>query len=437
MGFLDISSWFRRNQDSLVYEKTLDGSDWYYVSDKDAYSQSKTNLAYALDHPILTPALLFTSNLFAQARFKVINSKTGEEKVNHPITQLLNDPNYYQSRIDFLESLQFLKIAQGKAVIWTKRIIGMDEIDSLYLLRADLITYPKEDWISPMVLQRSRSSIENQSIIYDKDGLNLKIKFRDLIFLFDLPNVANHKNLFETKSRIDGLEQTLKNVYDCLIAKNIILKTNGKEMLSGDSNTGFPFGGAEQEEARQKFQDMYGLGIGRSRLFMTKAKVIHKNLNVPVRDLGFDESIKTDGNIIYTALHIPKDILSLEAKKTTYNNFKESMTSYIQNDIQAMANDVAESFKHLLDTNEELVGSYEHLPIMQFIEIERYQAILGRATALNALLRTGIPEEDALEMVGLPKNMKLNERQDLEQQQAGQQTTETSSDGDGEEGEDD
>ena len=435
MGFLDISSWFRQNQDSLVYEKDAAGTDHYYISDKGTWSQSKKNLAYALDHPILTPALLFTSNLFAQARFKVINSTTGEEKVNHQITQLLNNPNYYQSRIDFLESLQFLKISQGRTVIWTKRILGInDEIDSLYLLREDLITYPKEDWISPMVLKRSRKTIENQSIIYDKEGLNIRIKFRDLIFLYDLPNVSNHKNLFENRSRLDGLGQTLRNVYDCLIAKNIILKTNGKEMLSGDSNTGFPFGGAEQAEAREKFQNLFGTGIGRTRLFMTKAKVIHKNLNVPVRDLGFDESIKTDGNIIYTALHIPKDILSLEAKKTTYNNFKESMTSYIQNEMQSMANDLSESFKHLLDSNEELIGSYDHLPIMQFVEIERFTAIQQRAMALNSLLMTGVPEADALELCGFPSNMKLEDVQQIQQQG---ETTSSSSQGDGEAEEDD
>jgi hypothetical protein len=411
---LDITSWFRRNRTDLVYERTLDDNNWYFIDDNEKWSVDESNLQYALRHPILTPALLFLSNLFAQARFHVVDKKTKEVIEGHPLTKLLEDPNFYQSRIDFKESAQFLKIAQGRVGIWKKRIPGFNEIDQLYLLRSDLITFP-EGYQTKHIFSKSREDLGKQIITYDKENLNIKIPLKDIVWLFDLPNVSNKKNFFENESRITGLHQVLRNTLDTQLAKNIIIKTNGKEMISGDNGGGqsFPFGGDEQKAARQIFNDQLGLGFNRSRLWMTKAKVTHKNLTVAMRDLGHDESTKVDGNIIYTALHIPKDILSLEAKKTTYNNFKESLTSFIQNDMQAQANDFGEAFKDELEDNEELVASFEHLPVMQFIEIEKYTAIQGRAKALNDLLKTGVPDEDALDLCGFPKNMKLNERQDL------------------------
>ena len=422
MGLLDISSWFK-GRNELVYEQTYDKNNWMYVSDSESFSSSSDNLQFALEHPILTSALLFLANLTAQAKFEVINEETKEVKKNHPLTKLLNNPNYFQSRIDFVESLEFLKISQGKAVIWTKRIIGFDDIDSLYLLRDDLITYP-QDFVTEMGFKSDYKNLEDKKIIYDKDGLNISIKFKDLLFIYDLPNVVNQKNMFVNGSRIDGLQQTLTNTNDSLIAKNIILKSNGKEMLSsagGAAGTMMPFGEKEQNEAQLKFNVGFGLGKGRSRLFMTKSNVNWKSLHVALRDLGLDESTKVDANIIYTALHIPKDILSLEAKKTTYNNFKESMTSYIQNAIQSQANDICETFRSQLEEGEELRATYDHLPVMEFILKERYEAVALRAKALNDLLKTGVPDEIALDLCGFPKNLKLNERQDLTTQSA--QTT--------------
>tara|TARA_R110000772_G_scaffold187750_4_gene298905 strand:- start:385 stop:1206 length:822 start_codon:yes stop_codon:yes gene_type:complete len=245
-------------------------------------------------------------------------------------------------------------------------------------------------------------------------------------------NTVGGSNFFEVKSRLDGLRQTLINTQDSLLAKNIILKTNGKELITGGagSNT-FPMSDDDKEKAENLYQTGYGLGWNRKRGIVTKANLTHKSLHIALRDLGLDESVKVDGNLIYTALHIPKDIISLEAKKTTYNNFKESMVSYVQNEMQPTLDSFIAVLQGLIeDTNLKLVGSYEHLPIMQFILKERYEGIILKAKALNDLLRTGIPQDIALDMTGFDKSMKLEEIQMIvngnEQNQSsssGQETT--------------
>ena len=400
---------FYRGVMNPTYERDASGTDWMFVeNDKDPFTSGTENLQFALSHPILTPAILFMSNLFAQAKFTIKNKATGEIIENHYLTKLLNDPNYFQTRIDFLEQIQFLKVAQGRVGIYLRRGVGVGEVDSMYALRSDLITYP-DNFETKFGFKKKRSSYQSQKVYYDKDGENsMEIKMRDIIWLYDLPTVDN-KNLTKNKSRIDGLHQTLINTNDSLVAKNIILKTNGKEMLKGGAKDGFPFDGKEQEKAKNLWNSTLGLGFGRSRVYMTRANADWKSLHIALRDLGLDESVKVDGNLIYTALHIPKDILSLEAKKTTYNNFKESMTSYIQNDIQAQLNDFTESVSPLLeDDSLEIVGSYDHLPVMQFVLLQRYEAADKRAIALTNLRKSGLPDDMCLDLVGLPKNTKLN-----------------------------
>ena len=402
----------------LTWTRDSSGNNWYVENGGSGFGSGEnlTNLQMAQNHPILTPALLFISKLFSQAEFKVVNKETGKEDVNHWLIRLLNKPNLYQTKSDFLESLQFIQIAQGKCVGYLKRPLGFndnEDIDSIYLLDSDLIDWPDNykdsNFRSPMLSSRLESIAGDTEIVYDKNGENLRIKVKDLIFFYDLPNMLQ-KNFYEVSSRLDGLRQTLLNTNDSLIAKNIILKTNGKELISGGNNQNFPLAGDDKEKAESLLQNNYGLGWFRKRGIVTKASINYQSLHIALRDLGLDESVKVDGNLIYTALHIPKDIISLEAKKTTYNNFKESMVSYIQNEMQANTNAFTDVLNQLIPDSEfKLVGTFEHLPIMQFILIERYDGISRKAKALNDLLQTGIPKDVALEMCGFDKDLVLED----------------------------
>lgn len=389
-----------------LWERTRSGDNWYYLPENGEWGLEGTNLEIAQNHPILTPAMLFVSKIYSQAEFWIEDKTTGEKYYTHPSLELLARPNYYQIQSDFLEEAMFVMLAQGVAIIYMKKGIGAKEPSAMYILDKTLIKWP-EGFTTPLAASNKNNPIQNKSVKYDEDGLNLTIKIKHLLFLYDLPNGMNKKNMFKAESRLKGLKQTLINTNDSLVAKNIILKTNGKELITGEKE-GFPLDEDEKIEAEALFNQGYGLGKRRKRGLITKASVNWKSLHIALRDLGLDESVKVDGNLIYTALHIPKDILSLEAKKTTYNNFKESMTSYIQNEIQASLNTFVEVMNLMIeDKNLKLVGSYDSMPIMQYVKKERYDAEKARAEALQALLDVGIPQGEALMLCGFPRDMIL------------------------------
>lgn len=400
MGFLGLNWQFP------IYTRDKSGTSFYDLTSYDKWAKGQGNLGVAQSHPILTPALLFVSKLFSQAEFTVVRNGTGKPFTNSPILKLLNSPNIHQTLPDLLESLMFTQLANGVGVLYTKRNALAGNVNSLYVLDYSKIKFPESMKKGNYVNRSREERYLNTTIIYDEKGEDLKIKLKDLMFFYDLPN-GTDSNPYKACSRLDGLKQTLINTQDSLIAKNIILKSNGKEIISGTKD-GFPISKEEKGDIEKIYNDDYGVSFGRKRGIVLEASVTHKSLHIALRDLGLDESIKVDGNLIYTALHIPKDILSLEAKKTTYNNFKESMVSYIQNEMQATVDSFCAVFNMvLMEDGLTLKGSYEHLPIMQFILIERYKGVWERGNALNMLRTAGLPDDIALEMVGLDKGIQL------------------------------
>ena len=389
-----------------TWTRDKNGNTFSDLTTYNEWSKFGNNLGIAQNHPILTPALLFVSKLYSQANFEVIRTSTGKVFENSKALKLLNNPNVHQTRADFLESLMFMQIANGVGVIYTKRNMLSGTVNSLYVLDYSLIMFPDSLKKGNFINASQAEEYLNTEILYDPHHENLRIKLKDLMFFYDLPN-GMQRNPYKVCSRLDGLKQTLLNTQDSLIAKNIILKSNGKELISTIKD-GFPLNPEEKAEMEKSYSEEYGVSFNRKRGMIVQASVTHKSLHIALRDLGLDESIKVDGNIVYTALHIPKDIISLEAKKTTYNNFKESMVSYLQNEMQSSLDSfTAVINKRLTEDGLELRGDYEHLPIMQFILIERYKGVWEKWNALMMARKAGLPDKEALKSVGMDENIEL------------------------------
>jgi len=404
-----------------AYERDLSGEDFYFDLTSPSFSGADigSNHDVILKHPLLTTAVEFTSQLFAQAEFWVENEK-GEKDFRHKALEPLKHIDGIMSTSDFLEAVYFNKIGYGTAVVEkVQSAVGFKDY-SVRILDTTKIIFPT---VTKNKLRRN--NFDNLKVLYDREGENREIPIKNLMFIRDLPispsllnvidNEVNIKYKFISKSRLDGIRQTLSNTVTSLIAKDIILKTNGKEVISSKTGvgTGFPLSDTDKKEAQDKMDASFGLGVGRNRMWITKAAIEHKSLHIPIRDLGLDESVKTDANIIYAALDIPRDIKSIDMKKASYQNQKESMVAYFQTVLMPILKDFLETwnkaFEDLLPRGSKIVGSYDNLPIMKFITEQKYKGVEARAKALISLRNAGIPDDVALEMIDLDSSIKLKE----------------------------
>jgi|TARA_B110000908_G_scaffold157365_1_gene197439 hypothetical protein len=397
---------FGLNWQFPIYTRNKRGDSFYDYTSANGWYSPKNNLLIAQTHPLLTPALLFVSKLFSQAEFKISRSNNGADAPNHPMLGLLKNPNMNQTLPDLLESLLFTQIANGVGVLYAKKNILTQSVNSLYVLDYSKIDFP--DTLDKGKFKNASQKEEylNTSIKYDEDGEDLNIKLKDLLFFYDLPNYLND-NPFVVSSRLDGLKQTLTNTIDMAKAKSIIIKSNGKELISGQKD-GFPLGKDEKEAVENRWNNNYGVGWNKKRGIVTKSNLKWQSMHIIARDLGYDEGTKTDAAVIFTALHIPNDVYSISGAKSTYKNANASLISYIQNEMMPTLNSFIKTISSLLPNNYELSGTYNHLPVMLPSLTVQYENTCKQMKALSDARSAGISDEQALEMAGLPRNTVLN-----------------------------
>lgn len=406
MGFLGINFklpsiplWFR--------DKT--GNSFYDITDFDNWTKDTSNMYLAQNHPLLSPAILFIAKLFSQAEIEITRSSTKKLYENHPMASLFIKPNYTQTFSDFLEALLFTQIANGVGVVWKKKTLGVSRINSLYVLDFSLMKFP-DSIQKGKYINANSEKYKGVRVKYDELNENLDIPLSELIFFYDMPNGMNSKNVFEVSSRLEGLKQTLYNTKDSLIAKNIIIKSNGKEMITGTKD-GFPLSSDDKERLEREYNDSYGMTRFRRRGFVTKSSLKWQSLHIIMRDLGADEGIRTDANIVFTGLHLPSDVYSIENAKSTYKNANQSLVSYIQNEIQSILKSTLDTLNADLfkDGVYKLTGHYNHLPVMLAYETIKYEGLSARAKALSDLRKSGIPDELALELCDFDKGLQLGD----------------------------
>lgn len=403
------------------YERNVVGENFYQIIDENFSNiGEKDNMYVVTRHPILTTVADFVSKMFAQAEFWIEDSN-GSKIENHPLLNTLKNPMYSLTMSDYLQAVYFAKIGYGTAVIHKRnKSVGFKGDVSLRLLNTNLIEFPT---VSASIYKAD--NFDDIKVTYDKNGEKTMIPIKELIFFRDLPiNLSDIKKnndgeydlrrRFISESRITGLRQTLQNTITSLEAKEIILKTNGKELFSsktGESQA--PLNNEEKANVEARVNNIYGVQKNRSRAIVTKAPLDWKSLHIAIRDLGLDESVKTDGNLIYTAFDVPRDYKSLDLKKASYQNQKESMASYMQNVMYPQLKDLMETLNNgLKDELGQLMiqGSYEHLPIMEFIKQQRFEMKTKQAQALKAYQDAGISFEDAIRLVGMDVNLKQNKQ---------------------------
>lgn len=394
----------------LAFEKFEDSSITYI--DEYSFSQNTKLLKHAAKHPILTPAVDFVGQMFSRAEFWV--EKDGVKLPSHWLTDLLMNPGFSLTRSDFLRGVFNDSVFGGTALIMPITPAGFKKPSKLRLLNPFKITYPiisKADYYS--------GNYDKYRIIEDKQGSPKKHQVRDIVFIRDLAvtqaevvsgdNGYNSRMIFTSGSRFDGMLQVLYNTVLSLEAKEVILKTNGKEMYTSKSSDN-AMSNAEKTENEEKINQDFGMTGNRSRAMIFKTATDWKSLHIAMRDLGLDESLKTDSALILGALHIPRDIKGLDSKKSSYNNQKESIVAYYQNILQTKVDDFAESLtKSQLSNGHVLKGGYEHLPVMKYILDQKYKGIKELGSALKGLLEAGIEWEDALELCGLDSGYKFKD----------------------------
>ncbi len=357
-------------------------------------------LELSLLHPILLSITIKASDYFSNVDLRVEDEKGNV--VENEISRRLNAPNPYQTKRDFLIEHY-----------WYKKILGNNIIavesgnHSFYNLNTTFLKFDTnfETRFENITGFQNLKMDENLNIIEYDDGIKkTEFNINDLIFIKDIP-INRGKNYLRGVSKINSLLLPLSNITKALESKDVILDTNGRELItkSGTDLDTKPLAKGEISNIEKIFSK-FGVGRHRKRLKVHNAELKYQSLHIELAELGLDESVLNDVIKITDNFGMPLELAEYRTKKVTLGGDKikeleqRFYTNILQKEVDIL---VAKLNKKFFDGTDNLriVGDFNHLPIFTENEQKKRENQKLTADLILTYRNLGFPDEQIEEIL--------------------------------------
>ena len=346
-------------------ERQADGSWWYGFKDLfggssvNKFESEESKLNAVLYNPAILKVISYRADIYSQVKFNLFSNDNEKEK--DFLYSYKKQPNPYQSWTDFHWDVSFWRDL-GNAYIYMQN-------DVWYCLNPcgiELSKEQKKSFTSLAFSDATKKKALTGKFKYKNGDTEQILELSNLHVLTDLSNSVSG-NWLGGNSRLDSLYQVAKNSELSLTAKNKNLFFTTKFMVSGehDSNniSSRPMGDAEQNSISNSLK-------GTKDIFATPSKVTVNQLVSNLSSLKLDESYLADLAVIANMYGMDKDILSISAKGSTYENKEKSIGSFIDYSMMPKVVQHSDLYENVLGL-EDIRGSFKHLPFNSIFEAEK------------------------------------------------------------------
>lgn len=375
-------SLFGRELFNFRVERDRSGQFSYTTLNGDTFQDNGKYLELYLSNPVLSTIVNLRAEIYSQMKIK--HFKGDKEIENSPYVNLLSQPNYFQSKEDFFyQQMVFLSVA-GTNLTYNIKAFANDVPKSLYNLIPSDIDWCKLNKLDKFITTKQDfKAFGEQKIKYTLDNQEYKIKLSELIPTYDLANNLCSNSFLVSPSRVKGIAHVLYNIERNLKSKGVNLDMSQKYLAKNEST-------GNEAQIQEPDRNSIVRGIAQKSLIITnQANVDVKHLVSDMKRLYLDEQFADDANKCLLAFGMNKDILNYFAKDSTFENQERGVIKYIQNSIQNTADNTMNSLSSqwgLLDNGEKLVATYDHLPIMQSVMIDK----IANFKAMQEVIKLGI-----------------------------------------------
>ena len=386
----------------IGYTRLSDGSNYYSIGNANTSFLGGTDpLEMSLKNPVISACIEIRAKLLSQAEF-YIEESNGDKNLDDDLIKLINNPNVHQSKQDFLKQFEWFKSTYGWVYQKPYAALGFAP-KAIFNLKSANIEFPKA-MLNPMVwTDKDVKNYYKQKLIYKIQDEEKSIELKEVIPFYDLSNSLNDKKegFITSPSRIESIIKQISNIGLIGDAENVMIQTNGREMFFGGQTKGGNLGISLQLDTEDKnniernLMNNYGFGAGKRRSIALKNEAGHKSLHIPLKDLGLHDSLISNANIVREAYEVPNELYDTYMKGSTFENQKEALIGFVQNTVQGVADDLANSWtSHFGYEERPIKASFSHLPVMQHAEDKKADKLLKISTAYRNLIQAGLSNED-------------------------------------------
>ena len=374
-------------------ERLRGGQTWYFNSrtmGNTNFGDSAVLMDIAKANPIVMPALNLIATYYTTARWYE-KGAGGVLQENTPALNLLKKPNPFQTYDDFQKQYVWYKYVYGylhQLPISTTNAKDVKNIKYLYNLKSSGIEFPKDFKGGLITTKSEHEAFLKQKILYeDKQyGFKRSPEVGDLLSFYDLANGLDG-NPLTAPSRLKALKKPIGNIEKAFDAKNIVIQSNGKELVTNETVGNIakiPLTTEEDKDIKKKLKTTYGVGIGQDRSIVTNSALKWQSLHIKLKELGLDESVINDAQTIINAFGIPPELFTVDGTSATFENQEKAVISFLQSKIQVELDDQANTYNNAWGTD--LVAKLDHLPIMRSIEKSKVASLRSLAFAIKILV---------------------------------------------------
>jgi len=379
--------------DGVLSRLGFEESAGIYIKKGNKSTASGQLMQLALTNPVVFACIEIRAKALSQVKFY---QEVNKEKVfsGNDILDLLNKPNYFQSKQDLLKQFEWYKSVYGYVFLKPYEI-GLNN-KNIFALNPTNIEFEEKENGHLIFSDAEAKRHLNQKFKYQDGDKEKNLKLSEVIPFYDITNLLTDTNTHKSPSRLSSLLTAIQNINLALDAENVMIQQNGREMfwrdgVGGNLGTSLPLADDDRTSI-QKVLSKLGLGKNKQRAIITASPIGHKSLHVKMKELGLSESVQSNIELIRSVFEIPSEVYDAYTKGKTYENQKEAGIGFIQNTIQQIADDVANSISNFYELDNPIKATFDHLPIMQHTEEKKANKVLKIAMAYEKLQRAGMDD---------------------------------------------
>lgn len=317
-----------------------------------------------------------------------------EDRPSDKIIELINEPNYFQSREELFGQTTLFHDIFGNEVLYASTPRTMRKPAGLFTLpfqNVDIESKGSQNGTGPFYLNKK---LPDEIVYYfrDTNGQQYELNSAGVLHLND-NNIrfSTNTDYLEGMSKLDALQQPIENIKAAYEARNVLIVNRGAiGILSNATRDAVggvgPMDKKEKEKVQGEFKK-YGLTKGQWQVIITNLALNWQQMAIDVDKLKLFDETREDTLKICDAYGTPYEMLS-SIRNTTFDNKKEAQRQWYRDTIipEANARIAAINRKFLADKDYRLLPKFDHLPIFETERKERAQSLMLTVNAMTKAL---------------------------------------------------
>jgi len=365
-----------------------------------AITSDAEKIKAVFSNPAVLRVFKLQCDMFSQGKFYVY--KDGESVESDPFLDMMNKPNFFQNKRQWLWDFMFWKMLGNAYCYCYSNVPSKDNTmyfldNSKMTLSTELLAY-KDRFVQA---KATRKLIDDLTVTYTHaNGTTEKIKWGKITHLTDLTNGVG--NWFKGPSAVDALHQIITNSNESTASKNVVIRMMRKFMVAGkadpDNVSVSPLSNMEKRDIETKMNGLKNIHAFKSMIdvkrFVERVDIAEK-LDASFRD----DFIKVGGHY-----NIPREVLDAAFEGSTYENQEKARGAHIDYNMMPAGEDLCSGLDNRFlysENGKTILLSWDHLSFTQVFEKERAEVVKLKAETLLLLMKAGVKKEEINQMLDL------------------------------------